>query len=82
LFGFLQRRRDRKADIAAAADNFLDLYGAQARYRAIAAAQATREGGLSEPGRDERFWWFVVREIDRRTGHRHVDTATRYLQER
>jgi hypothetical protein len=76
-----RRRRERREDIISAADNFAELYGAQARYRAIDAAQATREGRLAEPDRDERFWWRVVRELDGRSGYQHVDTATRYLQE-
>jgi hypothetical protein len=58
----------------------MDLRQPSAIHRCRVAG-LTRDGKLFEDGKDARFGWRLVIEIDRRQGNVRLDTRTRYVEE-
>ena len=71
---WLKRRREAAAQVATDAEVLIEQFGDGAynvaRMRVI---------GADASGSDARHWTKVRREIARRTGRSHPDTATRYF---
>lgn len=81
MLGWWRRRKAYRAQIQADAQELIDRLGPQAYYEAFHLDELQRASDESDlPERPEGHWPRVAYEIAKRTGHDHVDTATRYLE--
>lgn len=81
MLGWWKRRKEARRQIEADAQSLIDRLGPQAYYEAFHLHELQKAGADEGdvPERPQGHWERVAYEIGKRTGHDHVDTATRYL---
>jgi hypothetical protein len=82
FFGWLRRRRERKARIDADASTTIAKHGASAYWVARDSALEFRLHKVVDADRTPEYWDAVRFEIRRRQRHDALDTATRFLEDR
>lgn len=75
MFRFVRSYFARRAELRREADELFRQFGDESSTVARSRAYVARGVGL-----DEGRAWQVVRLVDRRVGHAHLETATRHLE--
>jgi hypothetical protein len=79
MLSFLQRRREQRQQVSADAEALVAQFGEGAYGEARQRAREARQNKTIDGNRPKDHWERVRAFVGRRSGRRHVDTATRYL---